>query len=59
MDEYALQIENLAKEYKVSGGMFRSRKTLKAVNGVSLAIPKGSILGLVGNPAVVKRLLPR
>ncbi len=59
MDEYALQTKNLIKEYKVSGGMFRSRKKLKAVNGVSLAIPKGTILGLVGESGCGKTTIAK
>jgi peptide/nickel transport system ATP-binding protein len=59
MAEYALQTENLTKEYRVSGGMFRSRKTLKAVNGISLAIPKGSILGLVGESGCGKTTIAK
>jgi len=48
MSESALRIENVTKTYMVSAGAFKGKRALKAVNGVSLAVPKGSVLGLVG-----------
>jgi peptide/nickel transport system ATP-binding protein len=48
MTEPALRIENLTKTYLVSSGLFKGQQALRAVNGVSLTVPKGSVLGLVG-----------
>ncbi len=48
MAEPALRIENVTKTYMVSAGAFKGKRALKAVNGVSLSVPKGSVLGLVG-----------
>lgn len=48
MAEPALRIENVTKTYMVSAGAFKGKRALKAVNGVSLTVPKGSVLGLVG-----------
>lgn len=48
MTELALKTVDLAKTYRVSTGIFKGRKPLRAVNGVSLDVPKGSVLGLVG-----------
>ncbi len=59
MVEYALKTENIKKEYKVSAGIFRGKKNLKAVNGVSLSIPKGSILGLVGESGCGKTTIAK
>jgi len=59
MVEYALKTENIAKEYKVSGGIFRSKKMLKAVDRVNLSIPKGSILGLVGESGCGKTTIAK
>lgn len=59
MAEYALKTENVTKTYQISGGMFRGKKNLKAVNGVSLSIPKGSILGLVGESGCGKTTIAK
>ena len=48
MSEPVLQTSNLTKTYMVSSGLFKGKRSLKAVNGVNLAIDKGSVLGLVG-----------
>jgi peptide/nickel transport system ATP-binding protein len=48
MTEPALRIEDLRKTYLVSAGVFKGQRALKAVNGVSLTVPRGSVLGLVG-----------
>lgn len=59
MTENALTLENITKEYTVSAGVFRGKKKLKAVNGVSLTIPKGSILGLVGESGCGKTTIAK
>ncbi|MEN3929999.1 ABC transporter ATP-binding protein [Microvirga sp. W0021] len=44
-----LKVENLVKRYTSRSGWFRGKeKTLTAVRGVSLSIPEGQTLGLVG-----------
>ena len=48
MTEPILRIEDVRKTYLVSAGVFKGQQALKAVNGVSLTVPKGSVLGLVG-----------
>ncbi len=48
MTETILRIENLMKTYTVGGGVFKGKRLLRAVNGVNLSVPKGSVLGLVG-----------
>jgi peptide/nickel transport system ATP-binding protein len=48
MTSLALKTVDLAKTYRVSTGVFKGKKPLRAVDGVSLAVPKGSVLGLVG-----------
>ena len=48
MTEIALKTAALSKTYMISTGVFKGKKPLRAVNGVSLSAPKGSVLGLVG-----------
>jgi len=48
-NEYLLEVKGLKKYFDVQKGMFgRKVATVKAVDGVSFAIPRGQTLGLVG-----------
>lgn len=52
--------KDLKKYYKVSGGLFsRERRYLRAVDGVSLVIPRGEIMGVVGESGCGKSTLGR
>ncbi len=53
-----LTVSTLAKEYRVPGGAF-TRRTLRAVDGVSLALGEGETLGLVGESGSGKSTLAR
>ncbi len=48
MTEPALRAERITKTYMVGDGAFRPKRPLHAVNGVSLEVAPGSVLGLVG-----------
>ena len=55
----ALETVDVRKTYTVGGGMFRARRPLHAVNGVSLTVPHGSVLGLVGESGCGKSTLAK
>jgi len=48
MAEPVLHMQDVTKTYMVSAGLFKGQQALKAVNGVSLTVAKGAVLGLVG-----------
>jgi peptide/nickel transport system ATP-binding protein len=48
MPEPVLYMQDVRKTYVVSAGLFKGQQALKAVNGVSLKVAKGAVLGLVG-----------
>lgn len=58
MRDNLVVIENLRKHYPVRSGLFsRVFDTVKAVDGVNLAIPRGKTLGLVGESGCGKTTL--
>ena len=59
MNEPSLRIDKVTKTYQVSAGAFKGRRALRAVNSVDLNVPKGSVLGLVGESGCGKTTIAK
>lgn len=55
----AIEVRNIRQEFRVSGGMFAPKRHVVAVDGVSFAVPEGSVLGIVGESGCGKSTLAR
>ncbi|CAM3700084.1 ABC transporter ATP-binding protein [Bordetella sputigena] len=54
-----IQAQAVARSFSVRAGMFKPKRTLHAVNGVDLAVPRGGVLGIVGESGCGKSTLAR
>jgi peptide/nickel transport system ATP-binding protein len=54
-----LETRDVACRFMVSAGIFRAKRPLHAVNGVSLSLAKGEVLGLVGESGCGKSTLAK
>ncbi|WIX31792.1 ATP-binding cassette domain-containing protein [Salinicola sp. JS01] len=55
----ALELCALSKRYTLGGGLFKRGRALQAVSEVSLAIPRGQVMGLVGESGCGKSTLAK
>ena len=56
---YVWETDNLVKEFTLSGGLFKPKHTVHAVQGVSLYQSPGETLGIVGESGCGKSTLGR
>jgi peptide/nickel transport system ATP-binding protein len=57
--ETAIEVRNIRQEFRVAGGVFAQARHVVAVDGVSLSVPAGSVLGVVGESGCGKSTLAR
>jgi len=56
---FVLELVDVHRNFLVSRGLFKGKRDLWAVNGVSLSISRGDVLGLVGESGCGKTTLAR
>src|SRR5205085_10542406 len=55
----AIEVKNLRREFRARSGVFASHKRVIAVDDVTLSVPTGGVLGIVGESGCGKSTLAR
>lgn len=59
MSEPLVQVERLSKRFESAGGLLKKPRAMMAVRDVSLTVPRGSVVGVVGESGCGKSTLAR
>jgi len=54
-----IELRAVERQYRVDSGIFRAKRVLHAVNGVSLSVAKGEVLALVGESGCGKSTIAK
>ena len=59
MTDILLSARDIRRDFRVSGGFGKPRRTVQAVRGVSLDVPRGGVVGIVGESGCGKSTLAK